>query len=212
MSLNRDLLNSVLEKTAFAPPMADPMAAGGAPPMDPAMMGGAPPMDPAMMGGAPPMDPAMMGGAPPMDPAMAEQLMAAAGGGAPMDPAMGAPAPGPAPEQVGALAEDPAASEPKVSDMTITDLQTMIADTVAAALSEGNAPVEGQVSEIQDAIAAMKESEGAIPTDSPEMPAPMMEGFDQEVEELPEMPKVASETSADEGLLLQTLNRLNTLR
>ncbi len=191
----------------------DPAMMGGAPPMDPAMMGGAPPMDPAMMGGAPPMDPAMMGGAPPMDPAMADQLMAAAAGGAPpMDPAMGAPAPGPAPEQVGALAEDPAATEPKVSDMTITDLQTMIADTVAAALSEGNSPVEGQVSEIQDAIAAMKESEGAIPTDSPEMPAPMMEGFDQEVEELPEMPKVASETSADEGLLLQTLNRLNTLR
>ena len=199
MSLDRKLLASVLEKTAFAPPMADPMAAGGAPPMDPAMMGGAPPMDPAM----------------------ADQLMAA--GAAPMDPAMAEmPPTGPAPEQVGAVAEeDIEPPQPTVADMSIEDLQLLIADTVKAVMSESGAPIEGQVSELQDIIAGMNEQDGAIPTDSPTMPAPdasMLSGFSEEAvapqaASLPEgsLPKQASE-DAYNGELLAALKRLNTLR
>jgi hypothetical protein len=200
--------------------------------MDPAMMGmppaGAPPMDPAMAGmppaGAPPMDPAMMG----MDPAMADQLMAGApamdpamAGAPPMDPAMaGMPPAGPSPEQVGAVgAEAVAPAEPTVADMPIADLQLLIADTVKATIAEAGAPVEGQVSELQDVIAGMQEDGGAIPVDSPDMPAPdasMMEGFADEVTNpaataLPEgaIPKQASES---EGELLKALTRLNNLR
>jgi hypothetical protein len=241
MALDRDRLAALLQKTAYAAPMADPMAPaggaspmdpammGGAPPMDPAMMGGAPPMDPAMMGGAPPMDPAMMGGAPPMDPAMAEQLMAAGGGmpaASPMDPAMmgGASPMGPGPaaadvESVGAE-QGPGAPEPEptVSDMTITDLQSLIADTVAATLAEAQGADEmpGQVSDMQDEIAGLKEMGGAIPSDTPSMPAPEMpmeEGFAEEMppEVAPEMalPKVASENT---GVLMDALKKLNTLR
>lgn len=83
-----------------APPAADPMAAGGAPPVDPAV-----PVDPAMAGGAPPapaappVDPAAAGGAPPVDP------MAA--GGAPPAPMGAAPAP-----QAPPLPVDPVTGKP----------------------------------------------------------------------------------------------------
>jgi len=101
--LDKELLQSVLQKNAYTPPTPamppmDPMGGTGMPPMDPSMMGGtgmppmppmppAPPMDPSMMG-APPMDPSMMG-APPMDPSMMPPMDPSMMGAPPMDPAAG---------------------------------------------------------------------------------------------------------------------------
>jgi len=232
MSLDRDKLARVLEKTAYAAPMGDPLAVPGAPPAGaPPAMPAAPPMDPAAMG-APPMDPAMAG-APPMDPAMAEQLMAGAGGAPPMeaamDPAMagGMPpvGPGPAEEQVGAVGAEQGPGEvppePTVAEMSVPDLQAMIADTVAATMEAQASGDEmpGQMSEMQDEIAGIKELGGAIPTDSPsmelpEMPMPdmqMEEGMSDEVPPEAAMPKIAAE-QPDNSELLATLKRMRTLR
>ena len=232
MPLDRDKLARVLQKTAYAAPMADPMAVPGAPPAGaPPAMPAAPPMDPAAMG-APPMDPAMAG-APPMDPAMAEQLMAGAGGAPPMEAAMDPAAagmppagPGPAEAQVGAVGEEQGpgaeAVEPTVADMSVGDLQMMIADTVASAMTAQASGDEmpGQMSEMQDEIAGMKELGGAIPTDSPsmelpEMPMPDMqigEGMTEEVPDEAAMPKMAAVQEDNHTELMDTLKRMRTLR
>lgn len=231
MPLDRDKLARVLQKTAYAAPMTDPMAVPGAPPAGaPPAMPAAPPMDPAAMG-APPMDPAMAGGMPPMDPAMAEQLMAGAGGAPPMEAAMDPAAAGMAPAgpeeaMVGAVGEEQGPgtepAEPSVAEMSVGDLQAMIADTVAAAMEAQASGDEmpGQMSEMQDEIAGIKELGGAIPTDSPsmelpEMPMPdmaMEEGMSDEVPPEAVMPKVAAEQTPESGELLATLKRMRTLR
>ena len=211
--LNRNVLNQILEattdKVAFVPPgpgamPPDPMAGGGMP-MDPAMMGGAMPPDP--MAGGMPMDPAMLGGAMPPDPM--------AGGMMP---------PGPAPEDVGALAGEAPAPE-TIGNMSTDDFKMFLAETMSE-VQQGGAeagPVEdprigeleAQVAEMEEIVAGLTGDKGIVPEDAPVMDGPgAIEPIEDiaPIEELAPpiapMPKIASEDS-DKAQLLNSLRLLN---